>query len=69
MLGMTTVPLCFGGVSLDQNIIVANLGDLSGILGMDILGENRVSIYTAEGLLKSPNFEIKLHNQVSTNRV
>ncbi|CAC5419745.1 unnamed protein product [Mytilus coruscus] len=69
VFGMTSVPLCFGGVSIDQNVIVANLGDLSGILGMDFLGKNRVSIDTAERFLMSPNFDIKLHNQVSTSRV
>ncbi|CAC5403496.1 unnamed protein product [Mytilus coruscus] len=69
VFGMTSVPLCFHGVSIDQNVIVANLDDLSGILGMDFLGRNRVSIDTAEGFLMSPYFEIKLHNQVSTSRV
>lgn len=60
---MTTIPLDFCGQSFDHQFVVAGLGDLSGILGIDFLSANKVSIETAEGTLRSPKFEVKLHHQ------
>ncbi|CAG2233136.1 unnamed protein product [Mytilus edulis] len=69
VMGRTTIPLCLGGNDFEHSVIVAGLGGLSGILGMDFLCTNRVSIDTAEGRLKSPKFEVKLKRHATFNNV
>ena len=63
VMGITTIPLDFCGQSFDHQVVVASIGELSGILGIDFLSANKVSIETSEGMLRSPKFEIKLHHQ------
>ena len=61
VIGMTTIPLFIGGQLTAHTVIVAGLGELDGILGIDFLSKNNVSIDTANGTLKSPKFDVCLH--------
>ncbi|CAC5371136.1 unnamed protein product [Mytilus coruscus] len=65
VIGMTTIPLFIGGQSIAHTVIVAGLGEQDGILGIDFLSKNNVSIDTANGTLKSPNFDVSLHKDKS----
>lgn len=65
VMGMTSIPLVLGGQSFDHPVVVAGIGDLSGILGIDFMSKNKVSFDTAEGVLRSPRFEVALNHQAS----
>ncbi|VDI04570.1 Hypothetical predicted protein [Mytilus galloprovincialis] len=54
-----------GGQLIAHTVIVAGLGELDGILGIDFLSKNNVSIDTANGTLKSPKFDVCLHKDKS----
>ena len=69
VMGKTSFPLVIGEMTFDHTILVAGLGELSGILGMDFLAKNKVSIDTAEGILSSPSFNIKLQRDISSKNV
>lgn len=57
ILGMIIIPMLFSEQIIVHPVIVANLGELDGILGIDFLSQNKVSIDTANGVLRSPYFE------------
>lgn len=44
---------------------VADLGDLSGILGLDFLSNNDVLFYLGNGVLIFQEFELHLHDEDS----
>ncbi|CAC5404153.1 unnamed protein product [Mytilus coruscus] len=43
-----------------HSAIVADLGNISGILGLDFLSKNEVTINASKGTLSFPNFTVKL---------
>ncbi|CAC5381216.1 unnamed protein product [Mytilus coruscus] len=65
VIRMTTISLFIGEQLIAHTVIVAGLGELDGILGIDFLSKNNVSIDTANGTLKSPNFDVCLHKDKS----
>lgn len=64
IMGQTQLALQLGDKVFCQNVIVAKLGDIQGILGMDYLAANGITIDTGKGVMKSTNFEVELSNQL-----
>lgn len=60
VIGMKSIPLCIGEQSVRHPVIIAGLGDLGGILGIDFLSKN-----IAQGVLRSQNFNVDLHKNKS----
>ena len=73
VLGQITVKITIGGKTYNHPVVVAELGDISGILGLDFMSENEIVIDTSKGTLRSPEFLVQLRsrtdNQTSCARV
>lgn len=54
--GKTNVTLSFGGHEFNTSVVVAKLGGLSGIIGLDFLVKYNVLIDASNGILYSPHF-------------
>lgn len=68
--GQTEIPLTFGDREFIIPVIVAELGDLteilgalSGILGLDFLSENDVIFDLRKGVLNFPEFRVQLESE------
>ena len=62
VVGESNLLLRLNGHGFYQSAIVADLGNISGILGLDFLARNDVTINTSKGVLSFPNFKVKLSN-------
>lgn len=63
ILGQTQLALQVGDKTFCQNVIIADLGDIQGILGMDFLAANAATIDTGRGSMKIGHFEAVLTGQ------
>lgn len=63
ILGKINLQFSLGGMSFCHEFIVAEIDDLKGILGMDFLEQNDVSIQVSKGLLKLAGQEIQLDKE------
>lgn len=63
ILGKINLQFSLGGMSFCHEFIVAEIDDLKGILGMDFIEQNDVSIQVSKGLLKLAGQEIQLDKE------
>ena len=63
--GKTNVDVALGNQVFDVLVIVADLGNLDGIIGMNFLSEHGAVIDTFLGSLKLANHEILMHREES----
>ncbi|XP_062598979.1 uncharacterized protein LOC134260435 [Saccostrea cucullata] len=61
--GQTEITFILGGREFSIPVIVAELGDLSGILGLDFLSENEVIFDLKKGVLNFPEFKVQLESE------
>lgn len=54
--GKTNVSLIVGNTEFNTSVVVAKLGGLSGIIGLDFLAKYNVLLDTGKGFLYSPHF-------------
>lgn len=57
---MINTPINIDGQRIAHPVIVAEIGQLDGILGNDFLSKNKVTIDTSQRILRSPNFKVEL---------
>lgn len=55
--------LCIANDEFSQSVMVADLGNLEGILGLDFLARNHVTFDTSKGVLRFKNFDLALTNE------
>lgn len=67
--GIATIPLCIEKHFVYHSVVVADLGELDGILGMDFLTKNEVSFDISKGLLMSPNFQVQMHRDKNKREI
>lgn len=59
--GETVLPICIGDKIYTNSVIVAELGGMPGILGLDFLSKNLFVFDTGNGRLRSPDVDVQLH--------
>ena len=62
VIGRCTLDLSILNNKFSQSVIVADLGNLGGIIGLDFLARNRVMFDTGRGVLKFRDFDVVLTN-------
>lgn len=63
VIGRCTMNLCIANDEFSQSVMVADLGNLEGILGLDFLARNHVTFDTGKGVLRFKNFDLALTNE------
>lgn len=67
VFGMAELPLMVGGKSFINPVVVAELGGMSGILGLDFLSQYEFIIDTSKGRMSSPKVKIQLFKHRESN--
>lgn len=66
--GKSIFPLRINEIYFDHPIVIADLGGLSGILGLDFLSHNEILVDTCKGILMSSKLKIQLYRENSCDQ-
>lgn len=63
VLGRCTLNLCIANDEFSQSVMIADLGNLDGILGLYFLARDHVTFDTGKGVLRFKNFDLTLTSE------